>query len=143
MGPLASFFGVTFAVSWTFFLAAVALARGTGAGEPPLAIIRALVFFGTIAPGAVAFAFLSRDGRGRVLDGLIRWRVDVRWYVFAVSFMAIVKLAVLLYYRIVDGVWLSLGPRAISMVLVAIVFSTPVQAGEEIGWRGFALPRLT
>ena len=28
------------------------------------------------------------------------------------------------------------------MILAAIILSTPFQSGEEIGWRGYALPRL-
>src|SRR5205085_7218337 len=28
------------------------------------------------------------------------------------------------------------------LIAVSIIFSTPVQAGEEIGWRAFSLPRL-
>jgi membrane protease YdiL (CAAX protease family) len=40
------------------------------------------------------------------------------------------------------GSWPAFGRDALLMMLPAILVSTPFQAGEEIGWRGYALPRL-
>src|SRR5207245_3974942 len=40
------------------------------------------------------------------------------------------------------GGWPRFGAEPWYGILAAIGLSTPFQAGEEIGWRGYALPRL-
>jgi membrane protease YdiL (CAAX protease family) len=56
--------------------------------------------------------------------------------------MAAVKLAVALVHRVVAGSWPAFGHEQPIVILAAIIMSTPFQSGEEIGWRGYALPRL-
>jgi membrane protease YdiL (CAAX protease family) len=56
--------------------------------------------------------------------------------------MAVIKLIVALIYRASTGGWPRFGHDAWYAILVAIIISTPVMAGEELGWRGFALPRM-
>jgi membrane protease YdiL (CAAX protease family) len=121
-----------------------------GAGSQPsafLAISGFLYLLGVFAPSLVAFALTARVG-GRagtlaLLRRTVKWDVRARWYVFAVGYMAAIKLAVALLLRIATGAWPAFGQEPVYLMAIAIVFSTPVQAGEEIGWRGYALPRLS
>lgn len=147
MGPLVKFFLLTYAVTWTFFIAAVALSRGTASMDQALAVVPGLlVFGGTIAPALVALVITARaagpTGMGALLHRLLQWRVGARWYLFAVSFMAAIKFAVALTHRIMIGSWPGFGHQPFGVILVAILISTPFQSGEEIGWRGYALPLL-
>jgi membrane protease YdiL (CAAX protease family) len=102
---------------------------------------------GVFAPALVALALTERfEGRAATLALLRRvfkWRVGARWYVFAVGFIPAVKLSVAVVHRVAGGSWPRFGQEAWYVMAAAILFSTWVQAGEEIGWRGYALPRLS
>jgi len=137
---LLPFFGVTYVVTWGFWLVASTLPAGG---------LRELLFLlGTFTPGFVALGLTGRAaGRGGVaalLRRLIDWQVPARWYVFAVSYVAVVKLTVALVHRFLTGAWPRFGDLPWYLMLAATLGSTLVggQAGEEIGWRGYALPRL-
>jgi membrane protease YdiL (CAAX protease family) len=69
-------------------------------------------------------------------------RVPLRWYAFALAYMPVLKVLAAILHRLVQGTWPPFGKTPWPLMMGAIVVSTWVQAGEEIGWRGYALPRL-
>jgi uncharacterized protein len=105
-----------------------------------------LLYLGTFAPSLVALGITAWDegtpGVHALFGRLFQWQAAVRWYLFAIGYMAGIKLTAALVYRLIIGSGPRFGGEAWYAILVAILFSTPVQAGEEIGWRGYALPRL-
>ena len=148
MRLLLKFFSLTYIVSWILWIAAAAILRvATPQPSGFLAISGFLYILGVFAPSLVALVLTARaDGRAGTLALLhrtVKWSVGARWYMFAVGYMAAIKLAVALLLRIATGAWPALGQEPVYIMAIAIPFSTPVQAGEEIGWRGFALPRLS
>jgi membrane protease YdiL (CAAX protease family) len=102
-----------------------------------------LVFTGTMMPAVVALVMTARSGEtGSILERMRRWRIGWQWTSFAIGYMALVRFAAAMTSRWFTGSWPAVDNWVPVGVLMSIALSTPFQAGEEIGWRGFALPRL-
>ena len=135
-----AFVVLTFALSWGLWFASGAMSPA-GPNIP-------LFLLGVFTPGIVALGLTARaEGRAAVLAllrRLVDWEVPVRWYVFAISYMLVIKLSAALVHRVALGVWPAFGQEPVLLMIAAAVASTLMggQAGEELGWRGYALPRL-
>jgi membrane protease YdiL (CAAX protease family) len=138
------YFLATFAFTWTAWLAPAALGASRDTGL--LALGGPVFLLGVFAPAFVALGFTaSSEGRAgvtRLLARIGRWHVGARFYLFAISYMAATKLIAALVHRISIGEWPRFGDASLPLIFGAILVSTLVQAGEEVGWRGYALPRL-
>lgn len=135
------FFALAFAVMWTFFFAVafIPISAGSSLGG-------GLILLGASAPALAALAVTFRaEGRAGVIALLRRItqsRVAAKYYVFAIGFMIAIKLSAALIYHASTSAWPRFDTSQWYLIPAAIAFSTPFQAGEEIGWRGYALPRL-
>jgi membrane protease YdiL (CAAX protease family) len=140
LGELATFFALSFALMWAAFMT---VARWVPAGTPAG---YALVLFGAYSPGMVALLLTARTygGHGvrRLLGRTLMADAPLRLYMLALTYIVAVKLTAAILHRLLTGTWPPFGSASLALIPLAIAFSTPFQAGEEIGWRGFALPRL-
>lgn len=135
MRALLVFFAITFAVTWTSWYA-------TGGVDSARDLV--LVYLGIFAPGIVALLMTPAADRKRLLGRLFAWRADWRLYAFAIGFMIAIKLAVAVIHRIAFDAWPRFGDTPVLLMFASTIVSTVLlgQAGEELGWRGYALPRL-
>jgi hypothetical protein len=139
------FFSLTFLLTWTCYIAGGVIASRAGNVATAVPGLRLLFLLGTFAPAIIALWLTSRAdaaGSPALLRRIVDWRVGVRWYVFAIGFMAAIKLTAAVIHRMIRGAWPRFGNEPWFIIVAAIVISTIFQAGEEIGWRGYALPRL-
>jgi uncharacterized protein len=139
---LTAFFLLTFVITWTAWLASATW--GTSAAFFSLG--GPIFLLGVFAPAIVATGLTAwLDGRQGVVQlwaRIGRWQVGARWYLVALAYLAAIKLTAALLHRVALGEWPVFGTTPWPLMLGAIFVSTWVQAGEEIGWRGYALPRL-
>lgn len=102
----------------------------------------------TWAPAVAALLAAALTG-GRAAVGelgsrLVRWRVGWLWYVVVIVGPAF-SLTVAGVYALLGGSWASawgFGGGLLGLVSLFLVLAICDGLGEELGWRGFALPRL-
>ncbi len=140
--PVTAFLAGTFLWAWLLWGYWVVAMPPGGLALSPFFLVSAIL--GGLAPSlaaiAVAWALGGRSGIARLLAPLVRWRVQPVWYGFALLTVPTVTLVIAaLQAMTIGGNRLNdIGP------LLAVLAIWPLMAalGEEIGWRGFLLPRL-
>jgi CAAX protease family protein len=142
--PLANFFALTYAISWILWIPLVVSEDVPPSGPTGLGLV--LAGLGSLVPSAVAILLIAvLDGKAgvrKLLRRLLMWRVGVGWYL-AVVLLSTLALGAVGLSILLGGDTPDLDVTISAVVITFLLFIFPGSAGgEEIGWRGFALPHL-
>ena len=139
--PLVTFFLLAFAITWVVW---VPRAAGTQLGVAGQAW--------TWAPAIAALLAAALTGGRTALRELgarlVRWRVGWQWYLVAILGPAALSLAVVGVFVLLGGSWPAAAPAALRegplmlLPFFLVILTLTDGLGEELAWRGFALPRL-
>lgn len=136
---------LAYIISWSAWGGLIAMGR-----SPGLSVVGGgLWVLGGFGPTISALALRWRadggDGVRSLLRTLTRWRREGRWYLVAIGFPATVAVLTIVAGAVsgdvqldelhLNQLWL-LGPLFVSNILIG------GGLGEELGWRGYALPQL-
>ncbi|MDP9047936.1 MAG: CPBP family intramembrane metalloprotease [Bacteroidota bacterium] len=109
------------------------------------AVPRWIEITSTLSPGIVAIgmtAFLyKKAGLKRLLSKITKWRLNVKWYLFALLLPVACVVPSLFLYHFVLLKPLDLSEWYLPLILF-FIFIPFSPLWEEIGWRGFLLPIL-
>ena len=106
-----------------------------------------LPFLIVLVPALVSIALAGitdgRDGVRSLLGKLAQWRVSLKWVVIALILGLATRLAMSVAALALGWITaIHLRPLAIPQVILLALVLLIAAIPEELGWRGFALPRL-
>ena len=135
---------IAFAFTWTFWLLAMLEARGLISSLPVPAVF--LGAFGPMVAAVIVTAQESgREGLRSLLSRILQWRVAPIWYGVALLGPIMLALGGIALHVVLGGQ----PPNLLAMIgalptvlALSVYMFIQVGIGEEIGWRGYALPKL-
>ena len=147
--PVLTYFALTFAISWGGILMVIGPGGILGTKEVSEGLMP-FVYLATLLGPSLAGILLTGlvDGRAgfrELLSRLLRWRVGARWYAVALLTAPLLITATLFVLSLTSPVFLPVivtTDDKVSLLLTGIVMGLVVGFFEELGWTGFAVPRL-
>jgi uncharacterized protein len=135
---------VAFAFTWAFWLLMLLEARGLISSLPVPAL-----FLGAFGPMVAAVVITAQEG-GRaglrtLLSRIVRWRVAPIWYGAVLLGPIALQLLAIALYVLLGGQppdLLAMVGALPTVLALSVYMFIQVGIGEEIGWRGYALPKL-
>jgi membrane protease YdiL (CAAX protease family) len=147
IGPLLSYFALVFAVTWgigAVCLLAPAVSKAFAHGP---ALTNPLFYVAVYAPTMTALIltafFGGTAGLRKLLARFIPWRAGVRWYLVVLAGYPVAGLLagqVAGLFGAAQGRLPNWGHFFYALIPALAIDPGPL--GEELGWRGFALPRM-
>ena len=147
--PVLTYFVLTIVISWCSILLVVASVFSLGSTAIPqerLPFVYLAMLIGPSVAGLLLTGLVAGGaGLRQLLSRFVKWRVGGRWYAVALLttplLLMVVLLALTLFSRTFLPAIFTTDDKA-SLLLTALAVGLMVGFFEELGWTGFAIPRL-
>jgi membrane protease YdiL (CAAX protease family) len=139
------YFVLAFALSWGAIFVSVGPDGFPVTEDQRPVLIVAMLLGPSLAAILAAGLASGREGIRDLFSRLRRWRVRVRWYAVALLTAPLSTVVVLLVLSLFSSSFpsaLSTSEDKVSLVMMWIVSGLLVGFFEELGWTGFAVPRM-
>src|SRR6266545_2754861 len=147
--PVLTYYALTFALSWGAIFTVIAF-RGIPASKEQMNMVLPVAIVAMLVGPSVAGILLTglADGRAgfrELRSRLLKWQVGGRWYAVALLATPLVLAASLIALSLISP---GFPPSIFAtddkapLLLMGIIAGVVAGICEELGWTGFALPRL-
>jgi uncharacterized protein len=146
--PVLAYYVLAIAISWGAILLVVGPGGflSTTGSSPNFALAGVASLLGPTVAGLLLTGLVDgRAGFRDLLARLRRWRVGVRWYAVALLTAPLVNSATLFFLSLTSAEFVPeivTSNDRLSPMLLGLAGGLAVSIFEELGWTGFAMPRL-
>lgn len=142
--PLISFFSLAYLISWSLGMPEAFYPKWPG-------ILSFLAVVGPAVSAVIVVGIVAgKAGVRYLLEPLKTWRVGINWYLVVLFGPALMMIISIILYGVIStetglpslkDFFALFGSHILPLILI-FFYQFIIIWGEEIGWRGFALPKL-